>query len=164
MEDFETLLYAVDGPVATITLNRPETLNTIVPPMPDELAAAVESAVAREPQDELRAVCRAYVEFARKRPSRYRVMFSRHRSGEGGAVNEPRSGTDQLAGADAFSRLVQAVARAEGRNSPEDVVQDAIAVWVTLHGYVSLRDSVPAFPWPPEETLLQDLIHRLAQT
>ena len=37
----ETILYAVDGPVATITLNRPERLNTIVPPMPDELEAAV---------------------------------------------------------------------------------------------------------------------------
>ena len=40
----ETLLYSVDGPVATITLNRPERLNTIVPPMPDELEAAVHEA------------------------------------------------------------------------------------------------------------------------
>ena len=39
--DFETLLYTTAGPVATITLNRPEQLNTIVPPMPDELEAAV---------------------------------------------------------------------------------------------------------------------------
>ena len=38
---FETILYATDGPVATITLNRPERLNTIVPPMPDEVEAAV---------------------------------------------------------------------------------------------------------------------------
>ena len=38
---FETILYAVDGPVATVTLNRPERLNTIVPPMPDEVEAAV---------------------------------------------------------------------------------------------------------------------------
>jgi enoyl-CoA hydratase len=42
--DFETLLYTADGPVATITLNRPEHLNTIVPPMPDEIEAAVGSA------------------------------------------------------------------------------------------------------------------------
>ena len=38
---YETILYAVDGPVATITLNRPEELNTIVPPMPDEVERAV---------------------------------------------------------------------------------------------------------------------------
>jgi enoyl-CoA hydratase len=41
---FETMHYAVDGPVATITLNRPDRLNTIVPPMPDELEAAVHRA------------------------------------------------------------------------------------------------------------------------
>jgi enoyl-CoA hydratase len=45
----ETLTYAVDGAIATITLNRPEQLNTIVPPMPDEIEAAVNAAV-RDPQ------------------------------------------------------------------------------------------------------------------
>ena len=45
---FETLLYRVEGAVATITLNRPDRLNTIVPPMPDELETAVEDAVADE--------------------------------------------------------------------------------------------------------------------
>ncbi len=43
---YETLLYAVDGAIATITLNRPQRLNTIVPPMPDEIEAAVHAAVA----------------------------------------------------------------------------------------------------------------------
>jgi enoyl-CoA hydratase len=43
---FETLLYDTDGEIATITLNRPERLNTIVPPMPDEIEAAVELATA----------------------------------------------------------------------------------------------------------------------
>jgi enoyl-CoA hydratase len=42
---YETLLYAVDGPIATITLNRPERLNTIVPPMPEEIEAAVNTAI-----------------------------------------------------------------------------------------------------------------------
>jgi enoyl-CoA hydratase len=41
---YETILYTTDGPVATITLNRPEALNTIVPPMPDEVQHAVEQA------------------------------------------------------------------------------------------------------------------------
>ena len=43
---YETLLYDTDGAIATITLNRPQSLNTIVPPMPDELEAAVHQAVA----------------------------------------------------------------------------------------------------------------------
>jgi enoyl-CoA hydratase len=43
---FQTLLYDTADAVATITLNRPERLNTIVPPMPEELEAAVHRAVA----------------------------------------------------------------------------------------------------------------------
>jgi enoyl-CoA hydratase len=46
---YETILYAAGGPVATITLNRPERLNTIVPPMPDEVQRAV-GAATRDPQ------------------------------------------------------------------------------------------------------------------
>jgi len=41
---YKTILYERDGAIATITLNRPERLNTIVPPMPDELEAAVSAA------------------------------------------------------------------------------------------------------------------------
>src|SRR6185312_8172645 len=41
---YETLIYSTDGPVATITLSRPERLNTIVPPMPDEFEAAIKHA------------------------------------------------------------------------------------------------------------------------
>jgi enoyl-CoA hydratase len=43
---FETLLYETAGALATITLNRPDRLNTIVPPMPEELEAAVNRAGA----------------------------------------------------------------------------------------------------------------------
>jgi enoyl-CoA hydratase len=43
---FQTLLYDTAEQVATITLNRPERLNTIVPPMPEELESAVNLAIA----------------------------------------------------------------------------------------------------------------------
>ena len=43
---FQTLLYDTEDTIATITLNRPERLNTIVPPMPEELEAAVHRAIA----------------------------------------------------------------------------------------------------------------------
>ncbi len=45
---YETLLYSADGAIATITLNRPERLNTIVPPMPDEIEHAIATAVRDE--------------------------------------------------------------------------------------------------------------------
>ena len=64
--EYETLLYATRDAVATITLNRPEQLNTIVPPMPDELEAAVGVAV-RDPEVKVivvrgagRAFCAGY--------------------------------------------------------------------------------------------------------
>jgi enoyl-CoA hydratase len=63
---FATILYAVDGPQATITLNRPPALNAIVPPMPDEVEAAVGEAT-RDPQVKVivirgagRAFCAGY--------------------------------------------------------------------------------------------------------
>ncbi len=43
---YETILYDTRGAVAAITLNRPERLNTIVPPLPDELEQAVARANA----------------------------------------------------------------------------------------------------------------------
>ena len=42
---YQTLHYATSGAIATITLNRPDELNTIVPPMTDELESAVAEAV-----------------------------------------------------------------------------------------------------------------------
>jgi enoyl-CoA hydratase len=45
---FQTLLYDSADAIATITLNRPDRLNTIVPPMPEELEAAVARALAEE--------------------------------------------------------------------------------------------------------------------
>jgi len=64
--EYETLLYATEGAIATVTLNRPERLNTIVPPMPDELEAAIGRAV-RDPEVKVivlrgagRAFCAGY--------------------------------------------------------------------------------------------------------
>ncbi|ADB51125.1 crotonase/enoyl-CoA hydratase family protein [Conexibacter woesei] len=41
---YETLRYDVADEVATITLDRPDRLNTIVPPMPEEFQAAIDAA------------------------------------------------------------------------------------------------------------------------
>jgi len=63
---YQTLLYDARGPVATITLNRPDRLNTIVPPMPEEFEAAVGQAT-RDPEVKVivvrgagRAFCAGY--------------------------------------------------------------------------------------------------------
>jgi len=63
---FQTIIYSTDGAIATITLNRPDRLNTIVPPMPDEFEAAVRNATG-DPQVKVivvrgagRAFCAGY--------------------------------------------------------------------------------------------------------
>jgi enoyl-CoA hydratase len=43
-DSYETIRSDVVGAIATISLNRPERLNTIVPPMPEEFEAAIRSA------------------------------------------------------------------------------------------------------------------------
>jgi enoyl-CoA hydratase len=65
-EERQTLLYRVSGGVATITLNRPAELNTIVPPMPEEVEGAVAEAT-RDPEVKVivlrgagRAFCAGY--------------------------------------------------------------------------------------------------------
>jgi len=59
---YETLLYDVRDAVATVSLNRPDRLNTIVPPMPEELENAVHRA-NRDPEVKvivLRGIGRAF--------------------------------------------------------------------------------------------------------
>jgi enoyl-CoA hydratase len=46
--DYETILYAVDGSIATITLNRPEQLNAIAGPVPHEIEKAMHAATIDE--------------------------------------------------------------------------------------------------------------------
>ncbi|MYB04210.1 MAG: enoyl-CoA hydratase, partial [Acidimicrobiaceae bacterium] len=53
MADFSTVLYEVDGPVATITMDRPQVANAQDTQMIDELDAAFDLADA---DDEVRVV------------------------------------------------------------------------------------------------------------
>ena len=62
--DHQTIWYLTDGTIATISLNRPERLNTIVPPMPEEIAATVDTAY-------LYSDIKVIVLPGRKRVSRY---------------------------------------------------------------------------------------------
>jgi enoyl-CoA hydratase len=48
MTPYQTILYDTAAAIATITLNRPQQLNTIVPPMPEEVERAVAEATLDE--------------------------------------------------------------------------------------------------------------------
>lgn len=146
----------------------------------DEIAGSVEAAVAGvdDPVGRLLAGCDAYVGYALAHPGVYRVLFARqfHRDqlGEGPVGQEPAAtlGTPTLllddrfpaVGADSFALLVHGIERcvAAGVSSSTDPTLDAMAVWVALHGVVSLRTAVPGFPWPPAPDLVRRVVLPLA--
>jgi AcrR family transcriptional regulator len=121
------------------------------------------AATQQQPVPALYAVCRAYLDFAADHPHLYRVLFERSRRE---AVEPGAEGTDVAAivGADAFGVLLDAVrACVEAGDSAETSAQAAtVRVWVSLHGMTTLRASLPWFPWPPRDTLLDELVQRAA--
>jgi AcrR family transcriptional regulator len=121
------------------------------------------SAGTAQPVPALYAVCRAYLDFATEHPHLYRVMFERHRSE---ALEPGAAYTDvaDIVGADAFGVLLGAVrACVENGDSAEPSAQAAtVRVWVSLHGMATLRASLPWFPWPPRDALLDELVRRAA--
>lgn len=116
-----------------------------------------------QPVPALYAVCRAYLDFAAGHPQLYRVLFERHRreAVEPGATSED---VTTIIGADAYSVLLDAVrACVDAGDSAETSAEAAtVRVWISLHGMVTLRASLPWFPWPPRDTLLDELVQRAA--
>jgi AcrR family transcriptional regulator len=129
------------------------------------LAEALHPAPAEQAQPvlDLYAVCRAYLDFAADHPNLYRVLFERHRQA---AVTPGTSGANvtTIIGADAYGVLLDAVRACveAGDSAAGSAEAAAVRVWVSLHGMVTLRASLPWFPWPPRDTLLDELVQRAA--
>jgi AcrR family transcriptional regulator len=138
----------------------------------DELTEAIEQgrdSAGKDPADRLVAGCEAYVAFGLKHPARYGVLFS----GPLTAAPEDRKpvpiGPDSRPviefGAESFALLVEAIDDCvkAGASASTDVAADATAIWVALHGTVSLRTARPGFPWPAPAAFVRKLVLSLAQ-
>ena len=68
-------------------------------------------------------------------------------------------------GADAFGHLLRGIEDcvAAGASASTDVPADATAVWVALHGMVTLRSALPGFPWPELAPMLRHAVLALAR-
>ncbi|MFF0372585.1 TetR/AcrR family transcriptional regulator [Micromonospora sp. NPDC005087] len=123
-----------------------------------ELSAEVSTAVAAytDPVDRLLGGCQAYARFATDCPGRYRMLFGRSPNPEA-PLREVRMR--------AFQPLVDSVAEAVqgGRSSSTDPFGDATLIWTGLHGAVALRTATPMFPWPPLDTVVEELVRRLGR-
>jgi len=129
----------------------------------EQLVLARDGADA-DPVARLRAACAAYLEFARTRPQRYRVMFGglwdAERAVASGGVTEAEA---TALGQDVLRLLVGELRDcvAAGASGSTDAPADAVALWLGLHGLAHQRTAAPAFPWPPDiaERLVTALAH-----
>jgi hypothetical protein len=100
----------------------------------------------------LRAICRAYLDYAERHPGRYLVMFGGQwdatAARERGTVDQrvvDELGQNTLA---VFTDAVQACT-GTGTEALSDPRTDSVSTWVFLHGYAHQRLVARAFPWPP---------------
>lgn len=138
----------------------------------DELTQAIEQgnkSAGQDPAGRLVAGCEAYVAFGLEHPARYSMLFSTQRPATPDNPKPVPTGPDGRPtpefGAQSFALLVQAIQDCvtAGVSASTDVVADATAVWVALHGTVSLRAALPRFPWPDPAAFVRQLVLPLAQ-
>ncbi|WP_027346322.1 TetR/AcrR family transcriptional regulator [Hamadaea tsunoensis] len=129
------------------------------------------TAAEPDPVARLLAGARAYAEFAMTDPARYRVLFGRSRAPEAPGLSGPPLETIEglpdvwQRRLDAFRTLVDAIAAcaAAGRSDSTDPFSDATLLWTSMHGAVLMRQFVPRFPWPPLDSAVAELAHRIGR-
>ncbi len=153
--------------------DRDAILKAVIAQIFDELAAAIRQgtdAAGADPVARLIAGCEAYVSFGLADPARYGVLFNARRmaSQDYEAADPPGpDGRPALAqGADAFALLVAAIEDCvnAGVSASTNPTTDATALWVALHGTVSLRTALEGrFPWPETSKFVRGLAISLAK-
>ncbi len=128
-----------------------------------QLREAAQSAESADPAESLRAVSAAYLDFAQRRPQRYRVMFG----GLYDVTDAVDSATVSRAeanalGQDALAVIVDALRDCvdAGRSRSTDPWGDAATLWVALHGLAHQRAVIPQFPWP--DGIAERIVERVA--
>jgi AcrR family transcriptional regulator len=138
----------------------------------DELTDAVKKAqagVSADPVQRLLAGCQAYIDYGLGHPARYGTLFAM-RGLPPEEYCEPVSldpdGNPLLVfGAESFATLTQGIQDCAdaGVSASTDVLADATAVWVAMHGAVTLRTALPGFPWPELNGFTRQLVLPLAR-
>jgi len=137
----------------------------------DRLRAATEP--IDDPVERLLAGCNAYVTFGLEEPALYRLLFAKEfpplkdmepvtNVVEG--PSGPMTGTFPSVGGEAFALMVDAIDRcvAAGESGSTNSFDAAAAVWVALHGMVSLWLTMCEFPWPDRDAFVRRLVLPLA--
>ena len=125
----------------------------------EQLRAAIQEAAdqGQTAADRLRAGCIAYCRFGLEHPGPYHVLFQFEPADPAYLTS---FGVPDDAGARALATLVDAIAacHAAGVARPADPFHQAAMVWSAMHGYVSLIQVRPGFPWQPVEDHVEALL------
>ncbi len=103
-----------------------------------------------DPIAALKASLRVYVEFGLKHPNDYRFAFVFHRP----LAESPYKIDPSY---DELQRLVRACVT-QDRFTTDDVKLASQAIWVSVHGLISLLIQRPGFPWVAKNKLIAQVI------
>lgn len=110
------------------------------------------------PEDRLRRMLTAYVEFGFANPNAYRLIYlTRPLEARDGAENAAQRLGAELFGS--FADVVEQVARAG--NLKTDAKVAAQVFWAGVHGIVSLIITKPYFPWADRDALVRTMTDAL---
>jgi AcrR family transcriptional regulator len=142
-------------------------LQAVVIEVFEQLRQQLETAISgqTDPVERLIAGSTAYVWFGLENPGLYGTLFSRNLLGPGFDA-PPEFPFEALppVGGDGFALLVDGIRECvdAGMSSSTDVFADATAVWVSLHGTVSLWSTMCEGPWPNDHDFVRRLVMVLA--
>ena len=108
-----------------------------------------------DPMEALWARAHAYVRFGLENPEQYRILFMCKAGTLGPDVDFAA-----LPGSDAFQHVVDAVARAVDSGALRrdlDPFLTATGLWASVHGITSLMISLPEFPWPDVDVVVDQI-------
>lgn len=105
-----------------------------------------------DPAAALRGGCLAYLRWGQQEPGGYALLF--------GSRRETLVTDDGPSGTEAFDALVQGIAECQRAGLAHDGIPAylALLVWSGLHGLATLMAARPNIDWPPDGTLVDDLL------
>jgi AcrR family transcriptional regulator len=140
--------------------NRDAIVYAVVDDCSSQLRTAIEQAMDSQPGPlaRLQAGCTAYLRFADQRPGQYRVLFSRYQHLADRRPDRAAIRTQAL------NLLITALrdCASAGQITTDDPRADAVIIWSALHGYATLRASLPLFDLPAPEAALDRILSRYA--
>lgn len=148
--------------------DREAILRAVVIEVFEDLRRCLEEAISAEtdPVERLMAGSLAYVSFGLENAGLYGTLFSRELL-DPGFDPPPRFPFEELppVGGEGFGLLVDGIRECvdAGVSSSTDVFADATAVWVALHGTVSLWTTICDGPWPGDHEFVRRLVMVLAR-